>query len=81
MLEAHLVDAAVTLQELRSAGQLTTRAGHTLTAVSVEAMARLDDRATTVCADFLVANGRIHVIDGVLGELPEPAPPTDPGDG
>jgi uncharacterized surface protein with fasciclin (FAS1) repeats len=30
-------------------------------------MARFDDRATTVCADYDVANARIHVIDRVLG--------------
>jgi uncharacterized surface protein with fasciclin (FAS1) repeats len=29
-------------------------------------MARFGDRATTVCADYDVANARIHVIDGVL---------------
>ena len=29
-------------------------------------MARFDDRATTVCADYAVDNARIHVIDGVL---------------
>jgi uncharacterized surface protein with fasciclin (FAS1) repeats len=29
-------------------------------------MVRFDDRATTVCADYDVANGRIHVIGRVL---------------
>ena len=29
-------------------------------------MARFGDRATTVCADYDVANARIHVIDAVL---------------
>jgi uncharacterized surface protein with fasciclin (FAS1) repeats len=33
-------------------------------------MARLDDRAETVCADYAVANARIHVVDGVLGVSP-----------
>ncbi len=34
-------------------------------------MARLDGRAETLCADYRVANAQIHVIDGVLGGLPE----------
>ncbi len=45
---------------------MTTLAGDTLTVAPKGAMARFDDRATTVCADYDVANARIHVIDGVL---------------
>lgn len=39
----------------------------------VGTMARLDGRAETLCADYQVANAKFHVIDGVLGELPESA--------
>jgi uncharacterized surface protein with fasciclin (FAS1) repeats len=45
---------------------VTTLAGDTLTVAPAGAMARFDDRATTVCADYDVANGRIHVVGGML---------------
>ena len=54
------------LAALRGAGNVTTLAGDTLTVTPKGAMARFDNRATTVCADYDVANARIHVIDGVL---------------
>jgi uncharacterized surface protein with fasciclin (FAS1) repeats len=66
LLEAHMIDGSLSLAELREAGSVTTLAGDTLTVAPKGAMARLDDRATTVCADYDVANARIHVIDGVL---------------
>jgi uncharacterized surface protein with fasciclin (FAS1) repeats len=45
---------------------VTTLAGDTLEVDEAGAMARLGGRATTVGADYAVANARIHVIDGVL---------------
>jgi hypothetical protein len=67
LLEAHIIDGSLSLAALRDAGRVTTLAGETLTVAPAGAMARFGDRATTVCADYDVANARIHVIDGVLG--------------
>jgi uncharacterized surface protein with fasciclin (FAS1) repeats len=66
LLERHIVDGNLSLADLRDAANVTTRGGDTLTVAPSGAMVRLDDRATTVCADYAVANGRIHVIGGVL---------------
>jgi uncharacterized surface protein with fasciclin (FAS1) repeats len=66
LVEGHIVDGSLSLADLRDAGSVTTRAGEKLTVEPAGAMARFDDRATTVCADYAVANGRIHVIGGVL---------------
>jgi uncharacterized surface protein with fasciclin (FAS1) repeats len=67
ILEAHIVDGSLSLAALRDAGSVTTLAGDELTVAPAGAMARLGDAATTVCADYDVANARIHVIDAVLG--------------
>ena len=67
LLEAHVVEGAHSLSELLEAGSVTTLAGDTLTVTRAGRMARFDDRAETVCADYAVANARIHVIDAVLG--------------
>jgi hypothetical protein len=66
LLEGHLIDGSLSLSALRNAGKVNTRAGGTLTVAPAGAMARFGDRATTVCADYAAANGRIHVIGGVL---------------
>jgi len=66
LLEAHIVDGSLSLAALRDAGSVTTVAGDTLTVAPAGAMVRFGDRAMTVCADYDVANGRIHVISGVL---------------
>ena len=66
LLEKHILDGEHSLGELRDAGEATTVAGDKLTVGEAGAMARFDDRATTVCADYAVDNARIHVIDGVL---------------
>ena len=68
LLEAHIVEGEKSLADLRDAGELTTRAGDTIEVAKAGAMARLGDRATTVCADYTVGNARIHVIDGVLSK-------------
>jgi fasciclin domain-containing protein len=66
LLEGHILDGSLSLAAIRDAGSVTTLAGDTLTVEPKGAMARFGDRATTVCADYDVANARIHVIDGVL---------------
>ena len=66
ILERHIVDGSLSLAALRDAGRVVARAGNALTVKPAGAMARLGDRATTVCADYDVANARIHVIDAVL---------------
>jgi uncharacterized surface protein with fasciclin (FAS1) repeats len=66
LLEAHIIDRSLSLAALLDAATITTLAGDTLTVAPAGAMARFDGRATTVCADYQVANGRIHVIGGVL---------------
>jgi Fasciclin domain len=66
LLEAHIVDGSLSLAALRKAGSVTTLAGNTIPVAPKGAMARIGDRAATVCADYDVANARIHVIDGVL---------------
>jgi uncharacterized surface protein with fasciclin (FAS1) repeats len=67
LLERHMIDGSLSLSALRDAGEVTTLAGDRLTVARAGAMVRLGDRASTVCADYDVANGRIHVIGGVLG--------------
>jgi hypothetical protein len=66
LIDAHVIDGELSLAELREAGEVTTRAGSTLTVTDADGQARLGDRARTVCADYEVAGARIHVIDGVL---------------
>jgi Fasciclin domain len=66
LLEAHIVDGSLSLAAMRNVGSVTTLAGDTLTVTPTGAMVRFGDRAATVCADYDVANGRIHVIGGVL---------------
>jgi Fasciclin domain len=67
LVDAHVVDGELSLAELRDAGEVTTRAGTTLTVTDADGQARLGDRAQTVCADYSVAGARIHVINRVLG--------------
>jgi uncharacterized surface protein with fasciclin (FAS1) repeats len=78
LLEAHIIDGAFSLADLRAAGAVTTRAGEEIEIAPATAMVRFDDGAETVCADYVTANAMIHVIDGVLGPLPKPAPPAGP---
>jgi hypothetical protein len=66
LLEAHIVEGTHSLADLLDAGEVTTIAGDELEVTRAGAMARLGGRAMTVCADYTVANARIHVIDGVL---------------
>jgi uncharacterized surface protein with fasciclin (FAS1) repeats len=66
LVEAHIIDGSFSLAALRDAGSVSTLAGDRLAVTPAGDMARLDDAATTVCADYAAANASIHVIDGVL---------------
>jgi uncharacterized surface protein with fasciclin (FAS1) repeats len=66
LLEAHIVEGQRSLADLLEDGRATTLAGGEIEAAPADGMARLDGRATTVCADYAAANARIHVIDAVL---------------
>jgi fasciclin domain-containing protein len=66
LVEPHVLEGTYTLAELRDAGEVTSLAGETIEVIEAGAMARLDGRGTTVCADYTAADARIHVIDGVL---------------
>jgi hypothetical protein len=81
LLDSHLVEPAMSVDELVRAGTVTALGGDVLSSEAAGAEVRLGGRATAVCADYRVANATIHVIDQVLGELPPPAPPEDPSSG
>jgi uncharacterized surface protein with fasciclin (FAS1) repeats len=75
LLEAHLIDGQHSIADLIAAGELETLAGDRRRfAGSDDGLLSVDDHAGTLCADYEVANARIHVIDGILGELPEHEP-------
>lgn len=78
LVEQHVVDGAFSMAALRDAGTVKTRAGEEVEITPANTGVRLDERAETVCADYVTANAVIHVIDGVLGPLPKPAPPAGP---
>ncbi|MEU9509973.1 fasciclin domain-containing protein [Micromonospora sp. NPDC048170] len=73
LLKEHLLGGARPVAELVAAGSVTTLAGTTLAVTAAEPGARLADRAETVCADYRVTGARIHVINKVLGSLPDTA--------
>lgn len=81
LVEAHVVDGERSVADLIAAGTVTAWSGDTFTVAASEGEARLADRAGTVCSDYRVANAAIHVIDGVLGELPASAEPGQPVSG
>jgi len=70
LLRAHMIEGQLSLAQMLDEGRVTTLAGDTIDITPSGDMARLGDQAETVCADYRVANARIHVIDGLLGELP-----------
>jgi uncharacterized surface protein with fasciclin (FAS1) repeats len=78
LLRAHLVDGSLTLLDLVRAGSVTTLAGTTVTVSGGDGVASIADRARTVCGDYRVANGRIHIINGVLGNPPATSGQDDP---
>jgi uncharacterized surface protein with fasciclin (FAS1) repeats len=82
VLDSHVIEEPLTLEELRAAGTVTPVSGVSFeVAPAPGEMVRIDGRAQTVCADYEVANASIHLIDGVLGKLPKPAPKGEPAVG
>ncbi|MEV0716554.1 fasciclin domain-containing protein [Asanoa sp. NPDC050611] len=80
LLRAHIVDKALSVSDLRDADSVKTLDGTTVRVSKVdEGMAQLGDEARTVCADYRIANGRVHVINHVLGNLPTTAGQGDSG--
>ena len=66
LLEAHVIEGALSLADLRGAESVTTLAGKTIDVTPASRMVRFEDRAQTVCADYRASGARIHVIDGLL---------------
>jgi uncharacterized surface protein with fasciclin (FAS1) repeats len=81
LLESHIVDESLTLGDLAAVDEVTTRSGDTVAVVARGEEVRLGDRGSIVCGNYRVANGTIHVIDAVLGELPAPTKPGQPVSG
>jgi uncharacterized surface protein with fasciclin (FAS1) repeats len=73
LVRAHVVDRPLSLAELRDGGEVTTMDGTKVRVAAAGAMALIGGEAQTVCADYRMANGRIHVINHVLGNLPTTA--------
>ncbi|GIF75228.1 fasciclin domain-containing protein [Asanoa siamensis] len=78
LLRAHIIDGSLSLADLRDADTLRTLDGTAVTIKPSDAMASIGE-AVTVCADYRMANGRIHVINHVLGNLPTTAGQGDSG--
>jgi len=72
ILEAHVIEGARSLAELRDGDSVTTLDGTPLTLDPAGEMVRFGGRAETICADYEASNARLHVIDGVLGPTPRP---------
>ncbi|MFY1686767.1 fasciclin domain-containing protein [Plantactinospora sp. WMMB782] len=70
LVRAHLVAGVHPLADLVTAGTLRTLDGSTLPVGTAGSMARIGEQVRSVCADYRVAGGRIHIVDGVLGKLP-----------
>ncbi|GAA1867501.1 fasciclin domain-containing protein [Asanoa iriomotensis] len=80
LLRAHIVDRSLSLEDLRDADSIKTLDGTTVRVSSADGdMAQIGDEARTVCADYRIANGRVHVINHVLGNLPTTAGQGDSG--
>ncbi|MFY1672172.1 fasciclin domain-containing protein [Plantactinospora sp. WMMB334] len=75
LLRAHLVAGAHPLAELVATGSIRTLDGSAVTVGAAGPMARFGDQVQSVCADYRVAGGRIHIVNGVLGNLPTTADP------
>jgi uncharacterized surface protein with fasciclin (FAS1) repeats len=78
LVKSHLVDRSLSLSDLVDAGNVTTLAGTSVTVSRRDGVTRIADQAETVCGDYHVANGRIHIINGVLGNPPNTAGDDDP---
>jgi Fasciclin domain len=70
LLRGHMIEGRLSIAQMLDERRVTTLAGNTIDITPRGDMARLGDQAETVCANYRVANARIHIIDGLLGELP-----------
>ncbi|GAA3776105.1 hypothetical protein GCM10022225_75150 [Plantactinospora mayteni] len=70
LVRAHLVAGAHPLADLVADGTLRTLDGSTVPVSEAGPMARIGEQVQSVCADYRVAGGRIHIVNGVLGKLP-----------
>ncbi|MFC6020321.1 fasciclin domain-containing protein [Plantactinospora solaniradicis] len=73
LVRAHLVAGSHSLADLVTKGRVSTLDGTSVTITRADPMARIGDHTETVCADYQVTGGRIHIINGVLGNLPTTA--------
>ncbi|MEO3776592.1 fasciclin domain-containing protein [Micromonospora sp. B11E3] len=78
LVRAHLVAGSRSLAELVAAGTVTTLDGTRVTVTRAGSAARLGPGAETLCADYRVAGGQVHIINAVLGDLPTTAGQGDP---
>lgn len=80
-LEGHIISGKHTLTDLIEAGTVTTLAGTQVKITAADGgMASFDDTARSVCGNYDSTNGRVHLIDHVLGEQPEASPGDDDDD-
>ncbi|GAB3984437.1 fasciclin domain-containing protein [Plantactinospora veratri] len=70
LVRAHLVAGAHPLADLVAEGTVRTLDGSTVPVSAAGPMARIGEQVQSVCADYRVAGGRIHIVNGVLGKLP-----------
>ncbi|TDB95851.1 fasciclin domain-containing protein [Micromonospora fluostatini] len=73
LLREHVVTGAHSVTDLVAAGTVRTLAGTDLAVAAADSGARVADKAETVCADYRAGAARIHVVNKVLGNLPDTA--------
>jgi uncharacterized surface protein with fasciclin (FAS1) repeats len=76
LVKSHVVDRSLSLADLVDAGTVTTLAGTSVKIATADGITRID-AAQAVCADYRVANARIHIINAVLANLPTTATDDD----
>ena len=75
VLQYHVIDGALSAEEIVAAGEVMTLLGETITvAVDGDTIELNDGQATVSAADLVAGNGIAHVIEGVL------IPPSRAGD-
>ena len=71
LVRAHVIDAELDMETLQSLDSVTTLDGSSIRLAEDGSMVAIADTAHTVCGDYRAANARVHIIDGVLGNLPD----------
>lgn len=71
LVRAHVIDGELDLEALQSLDSVTTLDGASVRLAEDGSMVAIADAAHTVCGDYRAANARVHIIDGVLGNLPD----------